>query len=263
MSQKYETNFKSFRRQLSQSRFLSLTASFSLFIGLFLILNNMVGKCPLLENAWIYFVVLILIIVGSVSAYVYMYDFRIRKALKALDPILYEHCDPKSYTEYLEATIRLDKRKDASPSLWMGYLKGLSYLNENKKKREIVRVHGDILKDKLQFQVYKFNLMNESEQLKQFEPFYDMLSNKLKDKQQLNLLTVRGHLLKHQFEEANILLSSIDTESLSLLDQVSWHTQKAKTLVQLGQFDVAQTHIDFVMDHGNTSYYVEEVKHLL
>lgn len=263
MNHKYESNFKSFRRQVSQSRFLSLTASFSLFIGLFLTLNKMAGKFPLFENAWIYFIILFLILVGSVSAYVYMYDFRIRKSLKAIDPILYEHCDPEVYTEYLEATIRLDKRKNASPSLWMGYLKGLSYLNEKEKMREIIRVHGDILNDKLQFQVYEFNLMNESEQLKKFDAFYEMVSNKLKDKQQLDLLTVRGYLLKHRFDEANTRLSNIDIESLSLLDQVSWHTQKAKALVQLGQLDAAQTHIDFVIANGNTSYYVEEVEHLL
>lgn len=263
MSQNYETTFKSFRRQLSQSRFMSLTASFSLFIGLFLILNNMVDKLNVLKNAWVYFVVLMLIIIGSVGAYVYMYDFRIRRALKSLEPIIYEDCDPKSYTEYLEATIRFDKRRDASPSLWMGYLKGLSYLNEKEKMRQIVRVQSDILSDKLQFKVYQYNLLNESEQLKKFDEFYEMLTDQLKDENQRKLLTVRGHLLKHKFKEAEAVLSTIDLDGLSLLDKVSWHTQKAKALVQIGQFDEAQTHINFVLKHGNTSYYVDEVKHLL
>ena len=67
-------------------------------------------------------------------------------------------------------------------------------------------------------------------------------------------------MLNHDYEKANTLLDQY--EPTSNLDKVSWHHRKALVLYGLKQKEAAQVHIDYVIEHGNTSYYVKEAENL-
>lgn len=258
----YDSYFYRFRRKYTQNRLLSITVSFSVFISLYILLNGLVNKFKILSNAWVYFLMLLIIFIISVAAYLYLFDFRIKRALIELEDIIYDYVDPLAFTEYLEATINYSKNRKVSPSLWLSYLKGLSYLGDKKKMREILENHGSILEGNLQIEAYNFNLLSHYHQKQEFEKYLSNMEKALKSEKQVKLIEIKGYMLNDEYQRANQLLDEVFDEDDDLISKVSWHLQKATVLIKMNQKDAARPHIQFVLDNGNTSYYVSEAKYL-
>lgn len=258
----YDSYFYRFRRKYSQNRLLSITVSFSVFISLYILLNGSVNRFKILSNAWVYYLVLLLIFIISVAAYLYLFDFRIKRALIELEDIIYDYADPLAFTEYLEATINFTKNKKVSPSLWMSYLKGLSYLDDKNKMREIIENHGNILEGNVQMEAYKFDLLSHYNQKQEFDKYLSKMTSVLKSDKQLKLIEIKGCMLNNEYQRASQLLEEVFEEEDDLISKVSWHLQKATALIKMNQKDAAKPHIQFVLDNGNTSYYVSEAKYL-
>ncbi len=251
-----EYHYKEFRNKMGMARFFSLSVAFSAFISFVLILNQLQKNLKFFQNEWVYVIALLLIIVASMAAYVYLYDYRLRKALQKLNPILFDEVDPQAFTDYLEKTMNFDK-KNISPSLWIAYLMGLSYLNDQKKMAFILREHEDILKGNVEYKIYEFSLYPPDKQRREFKSYFNAISKHFKD---TSSLEIKSSMLNHDYEKANTLLDQY--EPTSNLDKVSWHHRKALVLYGLKQKEAAQVHIDYVIEHGNTSYYVKEAENL-
>lgn len=262
MTMNYETIFKEFRRRYSSSRLFASSVGISVLLSLYLMINNMKANSNLSERPYLYFFLMIGALIVAIGAYTYLYNFRLMKSLEVLDPILYDHADPKSYTDYLQATIRFDKRKSVPPALWIAYLKGLSYLGKTKEMKDIMNNHSDILKDNIQYKAFEFNVMAIVDQRKSYDRYYDTMSKRLKSMTQIESLKIKGHFLKQDYDTVIESLKLMEPYQNTLLDKVSWNFQMSQALVLSKQKEEAKPYLTFVIDHGNTSYYVEEAKKL-
>lgn len=263
MIDNYEQIFKDFRQKYSISRIFASTVGISVLLSLYLILNRSYQNTSIQDNAYLYAFLVLVILAMAIAAYTYLYNFRLMKALEVLDTIIYDYVDPKAYTEYLEATIKFDKKKSVTPALWIAYLKGLSYMGRNRDMADIISNHRDILSDNIQFKAFEFNNMTITDQKKAYDGYYDKMSKKLKSQAQLEALKIKGHFLNRDFKKAIESLENIKDNQTSAMEKVTWNFQMGQAFTFLRRNDEAKPYLDYVVDKGNTSYYVQEAKKLL
>lgn len=261
-----------FRRTLSKARMQSIL--FTMVLGILLVtgLNILSQSISLLNHELVYFLALIAILIICLSFSIYFLENKKAQALKLLDPILLDDCDAKAYCDYLEHMIHR-KKKQISPSLLEAYLSGLAYINDKEKAHQIYYQYQSFLPNTLGSKFIRFNQLPFAQQKKEFANFYDEINGQLKKQLELRnpslyklkvtQLHIRKALLNFDYASALTLLKSIDMDNVPhLIDAVTLHYQFALCYTKLKQKQHAQPHIDFVLEHGNTTFYVDEVTFL-
>lgn len=80
---------------------------------------------------------------------------------------------------------------------------------------------------------------------------------------------MKGVMAKEKYVSGEIAESRkmcqelLNSNNLNMLNQVAVHSQLAKMDMEAQQYDSAKVHLDFVIEHGGTTYYVEEAKQML
>lgn len=80
---------------------------------------------------------------------------------------------------------------------------------------------------------------------------------------------MKGVMAKEKYMSGEIAESRkmcqelLNSNNLNMLNQVAVHNQLAKMDMEAQQYDSAKEHLDFVIEHGGTTYYVEEAKQML
>lgn len=80
---------------------------------------------------------------------------------------------------------------------------------------------------------------------------------------------MKGVMAKEKYVSGEIAESRkmcqelLNSNNLNMLNQVAVHSQLAKMDMDEGKYESAKAHLDFVIEHGGTTYYVEEAKQML
>ncbi|WP_461812317.1 hypothetical protein [Faecalimonas sp.] len=261
MDKKWAENY---RKQISFSAgvICVIVAIWLVFTGIELYTNSGISK------RWCLFTVLIL---GIESAFA----FWKRSQMKKIQNVLYEECDPfrfKEIYEYFRAKTKKTRVKNIyniqiSIALFMqGY--------EDSAYELINQIDFSDLPPRFELNYYDFMRMyfsckNDERQLAKIKSVFEnklSKANTMERKmiiQQIKYMDLQVAINRKEYEVYDKLIAECNSEMNRMLQKVSVYMLMAKAEFGRGNVNKAKECCQFVLQHGNRTYYVKNAQKLL